>query len=81
MVSCEFVKKKIEENLKGAKVIVNNPRGDDVHFAVEVEFEGFKDKTRVEQHKIVYNALGEKLNACGEPLHALQIKTLVPNNN
>lgn len=81
MVSCEFVKKKIEENLKGARVIVNNPRGDDVHFAVEVEYEGFINKTRVEQHKMVYNSIGEKLNACGEPLHALQIRTKIPNKN
>lgn len=78
MVSCEFVKNKIEESLKGAQVIVNNPRGDDVHFAVEVEYEEFEGKSRIQQHKMVYQALGEKLNACGEPLHALQIKTKIP---
>ncbi len=78
MASCEFVKQRIEENLVGANVVVDNPRGDDVHFAVEVEFKGFEGKSRVQQHKMVYAALGEKLNDCGEPLHALQIKTSVP---
>lgn len=78
MVSCEYLKQKIEKNLLGSKVIVNNPRGDDVHFSIEIEFEGFRNKNKVEQHKLVYSAIGEKLNACGEKLHAVQIKTKIP---
>lgn len=80
MISCEFIKNKIENNLKGARVIVDNPKGNDVHFFIDVEFDGFKEKNRVEQHKMVFKALDEKLGSCGEPLHSIQIKTRIPKN-
>ena len=79
MVANEFVQERISENLPGAVVKVDNPRGDDVHFKVEVEYKGFEGKTKIEQHRMVYEALNEKLSDCGMPLHALQIKTKVKN--
>jgi acid stress-induced BolA-like protein IbaG/YrbA len=75
MVTCDDVKHTIEKHLPGSKVSVTNPRGDDVHFAVEVEWEGFKELSLVEQHKKVYECFNNSLNSCGMPLHALQIKT------
>lgn len=49
--------------------------GDDNHWAVTVTSSQFAGKSRVQQHKMVYAAIGEKM---GGELHALQVTTVVP---
>ena len=80
MVSVEKVKTIIETHLNGSIAEVTNPRGDDVHFAVEVTWSGFEGLSRVEQHKKIYSAFNNDFAECGMPLHALQIKTILPKN-
>ena len=75
MVSCEEVKEKIESYIPNSTAEVTNPRGDNVHFSVEVESSEFAGKSLIEQHKMVYQAFNNELAECGLPLHALQIKT------
>lgn len=66
----EEIQKLIEAGLPGAQVAV---RGDDgQHFEAEVIFAGFAGKSIVQQHRMVYGALGEKM---GRDIHALQLKT------
>jgi acid stress-induced BolA-like protein IbaG/YrbA len=77
MVSVEEVKSIIENHLEGSIAEVTNPRGDDVHFAVEVTWSGFAELSRVEQHKAVYASFNNEFAECGMPLHALQIKCRV----
>lgn len=74
MLNCEQIKNRIESYLNGAKAEVKNPRGDNAHFEVEVIWAGFEDKSLLEQHKIVYEALGEKFGP-NSNMHALKIKT------
>ena len=64
-----LIKKKIPD----AKIVIKDLVGDSNHFSAEITSKKFNGKTRIEQHKMVYNALSEELK---EELHALSIKTM-----
>lgn len=72
MLSIEEIKQKIEKGLPGAKVEMLDPRRDGVHLKAIVTWTGFKGKSLVEQHKMVYATLKEELK---EELHALSLET------
>ncbi|MHA7819682.1 MAG: BolA/IbaG family iron-sulfur metabolism protein [Erythrobacter sp.] len=61
--------------LPGATVELTDLAGDDDHWAVKVTAPQFAGKNRVQQHKLVYAALGGRM---GGELHALQVSTAVP---
>lgn len=61
--------------LPGASVELTDLAGDDDHWAVKVVAPQFAGKSRVQQHKMVYEALGGRM---GGELHALQVSTAVP---
>ncbi|QUL38073.1 BolA/IbaG family iron-sulfur metabolism protein [Erythrobacter sp. JK5] len=61
--------------LPGATVELTDLAGDDDHWAAKVTAPQFAGKSRVQQHKLVYAAIGEKM---GGELHALQVTTVVP---
>ncbi|MBH1989623.1 MAG: BolA family transcriptional regulator [Alphaproteobacteria bacterium] len=69
---------KLYSLLKGsfadAEVIIQDLAGDGDHYAVTVKSHAFKGMTRVQQHKMVYDALQ---GAMAAELHALAIKTEV----
>jgi stress-induced morphogen len=65
----------IKEALPDADVTIRDLAGDGDHFAAEVVSESFRDKSRVQQHQMIYEAL--KGNMGGE-LHALALQTSVP---
>lgn len=58
-----------------ARVIVVDMAGDGDHFAARITSEAFKGKSRVQQHKMVYDALQGRM---GGALHALALETLIP---
>ena len=62
--------------LPGALVEITDLAGDGDHYAARVSSALFAGKSRVAQHKLVYEALGERM---GGALHALQLTTAVPN--
>ena len=66
----------IETALPGATVEMRDLAGDNDHWAAKVIAPQFAGKTRVAQHKLVYEALGERM---GGELHALQLTTQAPN--
>lgn len=72
MVLPEQIKTWIEEGLPGAEV---NVTGDGHHFEAEIIYEGFRSKTTIQRHRMVYDALGEKMH---KTIHALSMKTLTP---
>ncbi|MFZ3324506.1 MAG: BolA/IbaG family iron-sulfur metabolism protein, partial [Methylocella sp.] len=49
--------------------------GDDNHYAAIVVSSEFAGKSKLQQHQLVYKALGETM---GGALHALQLQTLAP---
>lgn len=65
----------ILEALPGATVELRDLAGDDDHWAVTVTAAQFAGKNRVQQHKMVYAALGSRM---GGELHALQVTTVIP---
>jgi len=71
-MQADELKKLIEVGVPGAEVKV---QGDGDHFEATVVSAGFVGKSMVQQHQIVYGALGDLLQ--GE-LHALALRTLTP---
>jgi len=55
-----------------SEVIIEDLKGDGDHYCVTITSKNFKGISRIEQHKMVYNALQGKM---GNDLHALMIKT------
>lgn len=66
----------IRAALPDAAVTITDLAGDGDHYAAHVVSASFRGKTRVAQHKLVYEALGGRM---GGALHALQLTTAVPN--
>ena len=66
----------IKAALPDARVTIRDLAGDGDHYAAEVVSESFRGKNRVQQHKLVYDALQGRM---GGALHALQLVTAVPN--
>ena len=62
--------------LPDAQVTITDLAGDGDHYAAHVVSAAFTGKSRVAQHKLVYEALGGRM---GGVLHALQLTTAVPN--
>lgn len=63
---------KIKQALPDAEVELTDLRGDGDHYAAMVTSAAFKGKTRVQQHKMVYDAFD---GAMGRELHALALQT------
>lgn len=66
----------IEAALPGAEVTIEDLAGDGDHYRARVVSQAFAGKSRVQQHKMVYDALGGRM---GGELHALQLLTAIPN--
>lgn len=60
-----------------AKVEIKDLAGDDNHYAATITSNLFQGKTKVNQHKMVYDALEGKM---GGVLHALSLTTLTPKD-
>jgi len=65
----------IREALPDAKVEIRDLAGDGDHYAATVVSSAFVGKSRVAQHKMVYDALRGRM---GEELHALALQTSAP---
>lgn len=65
----------IQTGLPEAEVIVEDLAGDGNHYRAHVVSPAFVGKTRVQQHQMVYQALGGRM---GGTLHALALTTAAP---
>ena len=65
----------IKQAIPDAQVTIEDLRGDGDHYAAYIVSPSFKGKTRVQQHQMVYQALGGRM---GSELHALALQTSVP---
>ncbi len=74
-MSADEITQMITEALPGAEVEMTDLAGDNDHWAAKVTAPQFAGKNRVQQHKMVYDALGGRM---GGVLHALQLSTAVP---
>lgn len=62
----------IKSALPDAKVEIKDLAGDGDHYAAHVISGAFAGKSRVQQHQMVYEALGGRM---GDVLHALALTT------
>ncbi|MFP6744532.1 MAG: BolA family transcriptional regulator [Alphaproteobacteria bacterium] len=69
------IERMILEALPDARITIEDLRGDGDHYAAHVVSAAFADKTRVQQHQMVYRALRGKM---GDDLHALALQTSAP---
>ena len=69
------IERLIKERFPDALVSIEDLAGDGDHYAATVVSEAFRGKSRVEQHKMVYDCLRDQI---GAELHALSVKTQTP---
>ena len=74
MVSPEDIRHRIEEAFPGALVTVADSTGVGDHFDVRVRAAEFAGRSLVEQHRLVYGALGPLMAR----IHALALQTETP---
>jgi stress-induced morphogen len=75
-MAADQIEAMIRAALPDADVKITDLAGDGDHYSAHVVSSAFAGKTRVAQHKLVYDALGGRM---GGELHALQLTTAVPN--
>ena len=71
------IERMIKEAFPDASVTIQDLRGDGDHYAAHVVTAAFKGKSRVQQHQMIYQALGGRM---GGQLHALALQTSVPGD-
>jgi stress-induced morphogen len=62
----------IKEAITDASIEIQDLAGDGNHYSATITSSQFLGKSKIEQHKMVYNSLKGKM---GNELHALAIKT------
>ena len=72
MTTPENIKQYIEAGMQCEHVEVS---GDGHHFEAIIVSAAFKGKRKVQQHQLVYQALGDHMR---EEIHALSMQTLTP---
>jgi stress-induced morphogen len=75
MPSAEDIKERIERTIPGALADVEDYTGGGDHFRATVTAAAFDGRSRIEQHRLVYEVFGEEI---GGPIHALSLKTQTP---
>jgi len=73
MLTAEQVKTYIEQGLPCEHVLVLGNDGQ--HFEAEIVSTQFIGKSMVQQHQLVYQALGERMRS---EIHALSMRTFTP---
>lgn len=71
------IERLIKARFADAEVTIKDLAGDGDHYAAHVVSRAFAGKTRVQQHKMVYEALEGRM---GGALHALALTTMAPKD-
>jgi stress-induced morphogen len=72
MPTAEEIKQRIEASVPQARAEVDDLTGGGDHFRAIVVSPAFEGKSRIEQHRMVYDVFGDEV---GGPIHALSIST------
>ncbi len=75
MPQAEEIKQRIEAAIPGASAEVEDWTGGGDHFKATVTAAAFAGRSRIEQHRLVYEIFGAEI---GGPIHALSLKTQSP---
>jgi len=68
----DTLKSLIKASIPDANIVIEDLRGDGDHYSATIISKSFKGKSKIEQHKMVYESLQGKM---GNELHALMLKT------
>ncbi|HFD17151.1 MAG TPA: BolA family transcriptional regulator [Rhodospirillales bacterium] len=69
------IERLIKDAFPDAEVKIEDLAGDGNHYRATVVSAAFRGRTRLQQHQMVYKALGGRM---GGELHALALRTLTP---
>jgi len=72
MPTAPEIKQRIEAAIPGARAEVEDYTGTGDHFRATVVSPAFAGRSRIEQHKLVYEVFGDEI---GGPIHALSLRT------
>lgn len=72
MPTAEELKRRIEGALPGARAEVLDTTGGGDHFQATVVTPAFAGRSRIEQHRLVYEIFADEI---GSAIHALSLKT------
>ena len=72
----EEIKSLIKKSIPDATIEIKDLAGDDNHYAAVVKSKVFIGKSKIQQHKLVYDALEGRM---GGVLHALSLTTIIDN--
>ena len=72
MPSAQEIKARIEAALPDARADVEDLTGGGDHFRATVISPVFAGRTRIQQHRLVYEVFGDDI---GGPIHALSLRT------
>jgi stress-induced morphogen len=76
-MDAQEIERLIKAAFPDAQITITDLAGDGDHFAAHVIAREFAGKTRVQQHKMVYDALQGRM---GGVLHALALTTAAPKD-
>jgi stress-induced morphogen len=75
MIDPSELSRLIQGAFPGAVVQIKDLTGTRDHYEVSIVAEAFRGRSRMQQHKLVYAALGDLMRG---PIHALSLKTSAP---
>ncbi|HLB21034.1 MAG TPA: BolA family transcriptional regulator [Solirubrobacteraceae bacterium] len=78
MPSSEDIRQRIEAAIPGSRAEVEDYTGGGDHFRATVTAAAFAGRSRIEQHRLVYDVFGAEI---GGAIHALSLKTLAPQDD
>ena len=76
MPSAQQIKDRIEAAIPGALADVEDYTGGGDHFRATITAPAFAGRSRIEQHRLVYEVFGSEV---GGAIHALSLKTQAPD--
>ena len=76
MIEPQKVRELLVDGLPDATVEVKDLTGTKDHYEARIASPAFSGKSLIEQHKLVYAALGSAMDG---PIHALALKTFTPD--
>jgi stress-induced morphogen len=75
MMEPEAVQALLQQAFPDADIAVEDTTGTKDHFEARIVSPAFAGRSRLEQHQLVYAALGDAMRG---PIHALALKTFTP---
>ncbi|MCL5775422.1 BolA family transcriptional regulator [Limibaculum sp. FT325] len=78
-VEAAQIERLLRDAFPGAQIEIRDLAGDGNHYAATVVAEEFRGKNRVQQQRMVNQALRSILEGQNAPLHALALQTSAPD--